>query len=68
MKMYVYFISYTAEEEDKWGKTTVTGNNAVEIDRKIEDLETIRALEKHVCEKIGFSKVVITNYIFLHEK
>ena len=68
MKKYVYFISYNAEVEEKWRGKTITGNTSVETDRKIEDIESIREIEKCVCEKFGYSNVVITNYILLREE
>lgn len=68
MKMYVYFVAYTGLEKALFKTTISTGNVEVEVNRKIEDIETIRAIEEKIRTENGYSRLVITNYILLREE
>lgn len=63
-RIYTYFVSYTGRSKNG----QVVGNTKIDINKKIKNIDQIRAIEKCITDDDGFENTVINNYILLSKR
>ena len=62
--MFEYFVSYLYTKK---GTGFGFGNVDISVNFPMTDIDTVRAVEKHIIEKNGFERCVIMNFRLLQD-
>jgi hypothetical protein len=64
-----YFVAYSLKKNRTFFKSEYVGmgNSVIGIDRKMDNVSTIRAVEEHLRNEIGADDVVIINFVPLED-